>query len=69
MTMPTVASSLDICHPKKGGWLQVDCGNGWVDWPIQYPDGHIAYECPERVPKAAKRLTERAFQATQEAQS
>ena len=56
---PYVASNL---HDQR---LQVVYAGGWAgDWPIQYPDGRIAYDWPERVPLAAKRLVERAFAAT-----
>lgn len=28
---------------------------GFCDWPIQYENGQVAYDCPERLPKYVKR--------------
>jgi len=44
------------------GWrIQVDCASGWTDWPIQYEDGSIAYDFPERIPASVKRQVERLY--------
>ena len=31
--------------------VMVVCASGWVDWPIMYADGSIAYDAPEKVPQ------------------
>ncbi len=58
-----VASAIPCsCHPERHT-LQVGYGSWGVDFPVQYADGTIVYDWPERVPQAAKRLVERAFAA------
>jgi hypothetical protein len=39
----------------RGRRLRVVTASGWVDWPIMYSDGRIAYEFPERVPEYLKK--------------
>ena len=39
-----------IASTIAGRHLQVVTRAGHIDWPIQYPDGRIAYDFPERVP-------------------
>ena len=41
--------------------IVVECANGHVDWPIQYTDGRVAYDFPERVPEYAKREVEKIY--------
>ena len=62
---PYVASTMPCqCHPERNGSLfVVYAGGGRIDFPIRYHDGRIAYDWPERVPVAAKRLVERAYSA------
>ncbi len=39
---------------------------GWVDWPILYADGKMAYDAPERIPQYAKWEARRLCQKLQD---
>lgn len=46
--------------PKRLG-VRVVCAGGWVEWPVQYADGRIAYDFPERVPQFIRPQVARLF--------
>ena len=49
------------CNLYGSRGLYVATGTGYVDWPVKYPDGRIAYDAPERVPSYLKRLVNLAL--------
>jgi hypothetical protein len=44
-------TAADIVETQTGFAVQVVCSSGWVDWPIMYSDGRVAYDAPERIPQ------------------
>ena len=56
------------CNKAFYNGMRVMVTNGWwSDWPIKYDNGKIAYDWPERIPKYAKKLVEKAFNALETA--
>ncbi len=46
----------------SGRALYLVYGGGWLtEYPVKYDDGRIAYDWPERIPEAAKRMVEEAY--------
>jgi hypothetical protein len=41
--------------------VMVMCASGWVDWPIMYNDGSVAYDAPERVPQYIRPIVAKLF--------
>jgi len=49
------------CGLARTHVLTIDNYMGWNDNPIQYDNGAIVYDSPERIPQYAKELTRQAF--------
>lgn len=48
----------------NAGWqVQAETRNGNSEWPIQYDNGHIAYDHPEQLTKTEKRDVGRTYKA------
>jgi hypothetical protein len=48
--------------PTNRGWrIRVDIHGSFSDWPIQYPNGSIAYDFPERIPQYVKAEVARLY--------
>lgn len=48
-------------YVNKEGKIVVELASGWVDWPIRYTDGHIAYDAPEKIPFSIKMKVRKLF--------
>ena len=62
---PYVATMLCkvVTCAKRGHLYVVYADSDRIDYPVQYADGRIAYDWPERVPARAKKLVEQALSA------